>query len=51
MIPIEVCTQLIQRYIFELKGVIININPNFPKEEDRFIEILNIVCNYYGITL
>jgi hypothetical protein len=51
-IPIQFCTQIIERYIFEKKGELVSIIvPISLEHEEKFITALNIACSYYGITL
>lgn len=50
--PVVVCIDIIRKYIFEKKGVLVEINPIItPEHEEKFIESLNVACNYFNITL
>lgn len=50
--PISYCLQLISKYIYEKKGVLVQIqSPITPKQEELFIKALNISCAYYGIEI
>lgn len=51
-ILIDACIAIIQRYILDLKGVLVNIQPpNTPQREELFIKALDKACIYYNIQL
>lgn len=50
--PVPMCIDIIRKYIFEKKGVIVNINPVVqPQDEGKFITALNIACQHFNIEL
>lgn len=50
--PVVVCIDIIRKYIFEKKGVLVDINPVItPEHEEKFIQALNTACNHFNITL
>lgn len=52
MINIEMAINIIQRYIYEMKGVLVNIiPPQIPQQEELFIKAFNIACAYYDIII
>lgn len=51
-IPIQFAADLIVRYIAEKKGVLVPIQlPILPQHEEKFIQALNVACNYYNIQI
>jgi hypothetical protein len=51
-IPIEMALQLLSRYIYEKKGVIIRpSHPKTEKEIELFEQMINPVLEYYNINI
>lgn len=49
-IQIEACLAIIQRYILEMKGVLVNIQPPYTSNQhELFIKALDVACNHYNI--
>jgi hypothetical protein len=48
-VPLHTAINIIQNYIHARKGIIIDINLVFPKDEEKFIKALNIACAYFNI--
>jgi len=50
--PVEMCAQIIERYIYTLKGVHIQIQlPIEPEYEEKFILALVIASAYFNIDI
>jgi hypothetical protein len=50
--PVVVCIDIIRKYIFEKTGQLIEMQSVItPEHEEKFIEALNVACNYFNITL
>jgi hypothetical protein len=48
--PMEMCLQLMIRYIYEKKGVLISIKtPSTPHEIEIFEKMIGYVFNYYNV--
>jgi hypothetical protein len=51
-IPMEMALQLMSRYIFERKGVMVRVNaPKTEKEIELFEQTIGYVLDYYGINI
>ena len=51
-IPMEMALQLMSRYIFERKGIMVRINaPRTEKEIELFESMIGIVLDHYGINI
>jgi hypothetical protein len=52
MYPIEVCKQIIEKYIWEMKGVRVNILlPQTSSQVQKFELAMAVAFAYYGIVL
>jgi len=50
--PIMICCDIISQYIAKQKGVLVQVLPPVgTKQEELFIQALNIACAYFDITL
>lgn len=51
-ISVHQALNIIRNYIWEMKGVAVNILlPILPKDEEKFIKAFNIACVHFGITI
>lgn len=52
LIPIQQANSIIIQYIFSQKGIKIQLAPVVRKEdEEKYIQALNIACNYFNVTI
>lgn len=51
-IPVAYAASIIQNYIYQIKGVMVNIElPVLPQYQEKFILAFNIACLYFDITI
>lgn len=50
--PIQFAADIIVKYIAEKKGVLVQLQlPILPQHEEKFIQALNVACNYFNIQI